>query len=175
VSRIILATVFCTLSACALPLQTTYYMPSAEFGKIEQYSCAGAPPYRVVAESVGLWTSAFFDGERIEVAFYPSSPAEKIEVNSGLFTIDGDGQMIAMSNVRYHGAHSEESKAPSEEGVVVVAASVLYISARSSILNPEKMVLHIPSILIDGRSTSVQTITFQRERKLHWRFLVLNC
>jgi len=150
-------------------------MPSAEFGKIEQYSCAGAPPYLVVAESVGLWTSAFFDGERIEVAFYPSGPTEKIEANSGLFTIDVNGQMIAMSNVRYHGAHSEDSKAPSADGVVVVAGSLLYMSARSSILNPEKMVLHIPSILIDGRSTSVQTITFQRERNVHWRFLALNC
>jgi hypothetical protein len=162
------------LPACA-PLPTMYYLPSAEYSKLEPYSCAGSPPYRINVESVGIWTSAFFDGRRIEISFHPSGTAKALEVDTAHIQIDADGHLVALLGQRYYRSDSRRLEVPSPDGRLITDGSSIDLSAESPISNPERLVLHIPPIVVDGISVAAQTITFQRERKVRLRYLVLNC
>jgi hypothetical protein len=84
-------------AGCA-PLPMTYYMPSAEHATIEQYSCDQAPPHEAILVTGILKASAFFDGRRIEIGFYPigfyPSRRATIEIQTALIQIEANGQFL---------------------------------------------------------------------------------
>ena len=57
------------LSACA-PLPITYYMPSADHGKVQQARCDQAPPYQVLITEPLYRASAALIDDEIDVGLY---------------------------------------------------------------------------------------------------------
>ncbi len=168
----------CGMAGCA-PLPITYYMPSADHATIEQYRCDQAPPYKAVFVSGILKTSAFFDGRQIEIGFYPigfyPSRQATIEIQTASLKIEADGQLLGLSDIRFQETNSNVSKVRSFDGTLRKIGWSLYVIGESPISDPPNLVLHIPSILVDGVSIPAQTVSFQREKKVRLRFLILNC
>ena len=168
----------CIMAGCA-PLPITYYMPSADHATIEQYRCDQAPPYKAVFVAGILKTSAFFDGRQIEIGFYPigfyPSRQATIEIETASLEIEANGQLLGLSDIRFQETDSKVSKVQSLDGTLRKTGWSLYIIGRSPISDPRNLVLHIPSILVDGTSIPAQTVSFEREKTVRLRFLIVNC
>jgi hypothetical protein len=175
--RIVLLTCACALlSGCPpLPIPSTYYLPAAEnIVAGPQSSCAGGPAEVARFEADGVRTFVSFDGSTIDIAFY-RSPNSAIEVDSTLLRVDIGDQTLPLANIWFWESSNRPHKhTPFPTGQIYITGP-LALHASSPIRNPQKLLLFIPPVKIDGLTTPPHTVEFHRVQQVLWRYLIINC
>lgn len=139
-----------------------------------QSTCAGGPADVARFDANGVRTFASFDGSTINLSFY-RLPQSAIEVDSTLLHVDIGDQTLALANIWFWESSNRPHKhTPFPDGRIYMTGP-LALHASSPIRNPEKLVLYIPRIKIDGIVTLPHTVEFSRVQKVLWRYVIINC
>jgi hypothetical protein len=164
------------LSGCPpLPIPSTYYVPASENMVAEpQSSCAGGPAEVARFDADGVRTFVSFDGTTINLSF-DGLPKSAIEVDSTQIHVDIGDQTLPLANIWFWESSNRPHKhTPFPNGQIYMTGP-LALHASSPVRDPEKLVLYIPPVKIDGMMTLPHTVEFHRVQKVLWRYLIINC
>jgi hypothetical protein len=139
-----------------------------------QSSCAGGPADLGRFEADGVRTFVSFDGTTIDLSFY-RSPESTIEVDSTQLHVEIGDQMLLLRDVYFWEMSNRPHRHTPFPNGRIYKTGPLALHASSPIRNPEKLVLYIPPVKIDGMMTPPHTVEFHRVQKVLWRYAIINC
>jgi hypothetical protein len=165
-------------ASCYLPMTERYYVPSAEGAALADTNCAGYPPF-AARFSYGKterrsYLDVYLDRSTL-VLIVSARPEETIALDPTLIRIEADGQLVSTQSIRYTMSKSGGAAANVANGLVEVTTGFLIVSMPLQINSPQNMIVHLPSMSLDGTAYKLPDVSFQFKKRTHMVPVILNC
>jgi hypothetical protein len=165
-------------ASCYLPITQRYYVPSAEGAALADTNCAGYPPF-AAHFSYGKTerrSHIYVSLDRSILTLIVSAwPEETIALDPTLIRIEADGQLVSAQSIRYTMGKSGGAAVNVANGLVEVTTDYLIVNMPLQINSPQNMIVHLPSMSLDGTAYTFPDVSFQFKKRTHMVAVIINC
>ena len=165
-------------ASCYLPITQRYYVPSAEGAALANTNCAGYPPFAARFSYGKTERRSHIDvylDRSILTLIISAWPEETIALDPTLIRIEADGQLVSTQSILYAMGKSGGAAANVANGLIEVTTGYLIVSMPIQINSPQNMIVHLPSMSLDGTAYKFPDVSFQFKKRTHMVAVVINC